>query len=393
MIEHGASLVVLPARIVDGHPIYSSASGHLVKALRANGIDAEFLDPPGDRAFELKKSAEVVTASAYVLGIASNASWDLIKRVFGARSERRISVTWFALDEEPDQRSEAWKVEGETSAVLKAIEWLRAQQDSKSPDRPAEAPKQVAQNSFPASGSDADLRDAHRRQQVAERRDSAQTLLATAQALVVGDVDEEARERAEGDARAAFGFFAASLDWAEDTAEEDEAHRLMDSAGEWVRRTFGCNLERSGTEYRQTCPVALAHNRLGFSIGGYATRICSLCGNDLSECEHEPGTAYMVPGGPEPLGWCRVCLNDTCEHRASKTYRVSVVATLRDVRTEEISLVHKPAQPEARILALSVTASDLRELLGNEFVPGIEVSCDRCLLQCGGLVKHGANSE
>jgi hypothetical protein len=388
----GTSIVVLPARIVGDRSVYSGASANLVKAMRANGIDAQFLDPPEDRAFELKKSGELVQAGAYVLGIASAASWDLIKRVLGMRSERRISVTWFPLEDGPDQKTEAWKVEGDTSAVLKAIEQWRARQGPESVGSPEES-KQPSRDSFPASGSDADLRDAYRRQQVAERRESAHGLLSSAQAIVAGDADAKALARAEEEARAALGFFASSLDWAEDSSEEDEAHRQMDVAGKWVRQTFGCNLKRSGTEYQQTCPVALAHNRLGFSVGGYATRICSLCGNDLSECQHESGTAYLVPGGPEPLGWCRVCLKDTCEHSASETYRVSVVGKLTDMRVEEISLVHKPAQPEARILAMSVTASDLRELLGDEFVPGIEVSCDRCLLPCGGLIKHHAPAE
>ena len=60
----------------------------------------------------------------------------------------------------------------------------------------------------------------------------------------------------------------------------------------------------------QTCPVALAHNRIGMSIGGTAKRLCSLCGDDLSECEHTPGTSYLVPGGVSSLGWCRVCLQE-----------------------------------------------------------------------------------
>ena len=35
---------------------------------------------------------------------------------------------------------------------------------------------------------------------------------------------------------------------------------------------------RFSTGYSQTCPVALAHNRIGMSIGGTARRLCSLCG-------------------------------------------------------------------------------------------------------------------
>ena len=88
-------------------------------------------------------------------------------------------------------------------------------------------------------------------------------------------VDPLLVERGEDDARAALTLFARSLDWAEDTDEEETAHQLMDEAGSWVRRTYGCQLSRSGTQYRQRCPVALAHNRIGMSVGGTAVRACA----------------------------------------------------------------------------------------------------------------------
>lgn len=240
---------------------------------------------------------------------------------------------------------------------------------------------------FEASGPDDDLRGAYRRQQVVTRRTRAQALLDDARTQVEA-VDGEDHEMAERQAREALGQLARSLDWAEDTDAEAEAHRLMDAAGAWVRQTFGCRLARSGTTYQQTCPVALAHNRIGFSIGGVATRTCSLCGGDFSECEHMPGTAYMVPGGAADLGWCRVCLKETCDHLESAQYRVSVVAIIREMNVDEVSLVGKPAHPEARLMAISVPVSDLKAALGVEFAPGMEVACDRCLQPCEGLIRH-----
>jgi hypothetical protein len=162
----------------------------------------------------------------------------------------------------------------------------------------------------------------------------------------------------------------------------------MDDAGYWVRTTFGCELGRVGGEYRQRCPVALAHNRIGLSVGGTAVRVCSICGGDLSECFHLPGTSYLVPGGSADLGWCRVCLKDTCDHSPAREYRVSVVGMITEMHVDEVSLVPKPANPECRIMEMSVPASDLIETLGDAFVPGSTVSCDRCLHQCDGLFKH-----
>ena len=162
----------------------------------------------------------------------------------------------------------------------------------------------------------------------------------------------------------------------------------MDQAGAWVRETFGCQLTRSGTRYSQTCPVALAHNRIGMSIGGTAKRLCSLCGDDLSECEHIPGTSYLVPGGVSSLGWCRVCLQEACEHTPDQNHRVSVVGIIKEMDLVEVSFVPKPAQPEARIMEMTIPVPELIEALGDTFVPGDEVSCDRCLRECGGLTKH-----
>ncbi len=212
-----------------------------------------------------------------------------------------------------------------------------------------------------ASGADDDLRQDHRRQQTAERRTAAQALLEEAQSTVASDQTAAGLKQAEKKARSALGLFAGSLDWAEGTEEEADAHRQMDEAGAWVRETFGCHLKRTGASYEQTCPVALAHNRIGFSIGGVAVRTCSLCGGDFSDCEHLPGTAYLVPGGAADLGWCRVCLKETCDHRSNEEYRVSVVAIVSELHVEEISLVGTPAIPEARLLTVSVPIADLQD--------------------------------
>jgi hypothetical protein len=97
----------------------------------------------------------------------------------------------------------------------------------------------------------------------------------------------------------------------------------------------------------------------------------------------------MVPGGPSALGWCRVCGEEDCEeHRPDRRYRVAVTSRIQDVEVDEISLVGKPAMPEARIFQRKIPISDLQAALGDRFAPGMEVSCDKCLSPCGGLTKH-----
>jgi hypothetical protein len=241
--------------------------------------------------------------------------------------------------------------------------------------------------SFTAAGSDADLLAAHRRQEIESRATRAVEHLTAAQVALSRKTPGS--EGAEREARTALAFFERSLDWAEDTELEAEVHQRMDDAGRWVCSTFGCHLDWDGTAYYETCPVAIAHNRLGLSIGGAARRICSLCGDDLSECEHQRGTAYMVPGGHVDLGWCRVCLSkEACDHDPNELFRVSVVSIITEMDIEEVSIVNKPAQPEARFTRVSIPLADLKEALGPEFEPGIPVNCDKCLLDCAGLRKH-----
>lgn len=244
---------------------------------------------------------------------------------------------------------------------------------------------------FDEAGSDDDLRAARIQRAVALKLDQGGELLASARERLAqaseGPSDLVAEAEASG--RAALATLASALNWAEDTESEDEAHEKLDEAGRWVRETFGCHIEQSGSNYWQTCPVALGHNRIGLSIGGVATRICSLCGGDLSECEHLPGAAYMVPGGPTDLGWCRVCLQkDGCEHKPDETYRVGVASIIVDIELTEVSLVGKPANPDARLTRVPIDASKLRDSLGPDFVLGMRVNCDKCLSPCTGLIRH-----
>jgi hypothetical protein len=242
---------------------------------------------------------------------------------------------------------------------------------------------------FPEDGTDDDLRDACLERQVTSRRERADELIATSKAIIDGEPNNSHWAAAERDARAALMEYASALNWAEDSPGEESAHINLDAAGRWVRQTFGCSLAQDGTRYRQECPVAVGHNRVGLSVGGVAKRICSLCGGDLSECEHQRGVAYLVPGGTEDLGWCRVCREkEKCDHQPDQQYRVGVVSMIMEMELFEVSLVSKPAHPDARIRSLDVPLAELERRLGSAFVPGMGVSCDRCLSPCGGLTRH-----
>jgi hypothetical protein len=64
-----------------------------------------------------------------------------------------------------------------------------------------------------------------------------------------------------------------------------------------------------------------------------------------------------------------------------------VISIVTEGTIEEISFVDRPAQPEARLVAMPLSVEGLQELLGPEFVPGMPVSCDQCLLDCPGFTR------
>lgn len=163
--------------------------------------------------------------------------------------------------------------------------------------------------------------------------------------------------------REALVTLRSAMDWLEDTEHFEAAHQLLDRAGHLARRAFpeGCVIPYRDGTYFMECPVALAHSRVGMSIGFVAREVeCSICNRDPDECDHITGRIY---GG-------RRC-----------------VRVVKDLDLLEISLVARPEQPDARIMSMSIDMSRMRDFLGDEFVPGVSVTCDRCLSSCDGVVR------
>lgn len=63
------------------------------------------------------------------------------------------------------------------------------------------------------------------------------------------------------------------------------------------------------------------------------------------------------------------------------------VHMITDADIVEFSLVGRPAQPDARILSVSVQMNELKQKFGKEFHPGVPVTCDMCLSPCGGIYR------
>jgi len=60
---------------------------------------------------------------------------------------------------------------------------------------------------------------------------------------------------------------------------------------------------------------------------------------------------------------------------------------LYGLRILDVAIVDRPANPDARFMTLPVSLSELRADLDPSFRPGDEVSSDRCLSACSGLVE------
>lgn len=167
---------------------------------------------------------------------------------------------------------------------------------------------------------------------------------------------------AEAKTRAALSVFRSAMNWLEDTEFFEEAHAALDEAGAFARSHFptGCALAFEDGTYWQECPAALAHNRVGLSPGYVVRKArCSTCALDPEDCDHIRGRLYDG----------QLCLRELVE-----------------LEILEVSLVARPAQPDARIERLSVDMAELQEFLG-EFTIGIRITCDNCLSSCTGVSR------
>lgn len=146
------------------------------------------------------------------------------------------------------------------------------------------------------------------------------------------------RRDVECHGRDALATLRRAMDWLEDLPEFEEAHQVPTSPGEYVRRTLGWELHREGREYKQRCPVALAHVRVGMSVAYVAReRHCLVCGKTRHGRPHIRGRLYTG----------QLCVS---------------VVTQADLL--EVSLVSRPVHLDARIEAMSVPHETLRADLG-----------------------------
>lgn len=159
----------------------------------------------------------------------------------------------------------------------------------------------------------------------------------------------------------ALATLRSATNWLEGSESFELAHKVLDQAGRARRVLFrrGCAFVFEDGAYHQRCPVALGHSRMGVSIGAIIEESeCSVCGLDPEDCIHISGRYYQ---GQE------------------------CVRVIKRFSLDHVAFVEQPDFPDARIMSFPVDIEDIRSILGEKFIPGMEVFCDRCLSSCDGV--------
>lgn len=186
--------------------------------------------------------------------------------------------------------------------------------------------------------------------------------------------------------RRGLGEFRDAMDWLEDTPEFEVAHWRLDEAGQWVRESYGCWLTYEDGRYQQRCPVALAHNRIGMSVGmKNVVRVCSVCGLEPRLCRHVRGKTYLA--ARLLVGeLCNLCQREQCDHVDGEMGDAQCWHLIVRFDADHIAFVRRPAMPTARITSIDMSNSELAKELGPRWSPGMPVSCDKCLRPCHGVI-------
>lgn len=197
------------------------------------------------------------------------------------------------------------------------------------------------------------------------------------------EIGPDTIRKAQPSVRAAERAAVRALNFLEDNALADAAHRGVHVASQLRRGLLGCPIEFRDGAYWTTCPFALAHVRVGFSAGITGSFVCSACGAAMEDCDHLPGaqTEHVKRGG---AGSCNICLEPACDHVDGQIYVVAVRPIGENFTAHEVSMVPRPMYPQARFTEIEVT-DDLDER-ARALARAGRLNCDECLGPCDGLL-------
>ena len=122
---HG--LTVLPRERRGDAGVYGPGNEALVKQLRANGVEAAYLDEPHRRRWLELLGGDVTPDLIFAVGtgILSSALWSavvaVLERVFGAKRKVRVNLVRQSRDERGALRNEWLEYEGPVEGLREAV--------------------------------------------------------------------------------------------------------------------------------------------------------------------------------------------------------------------------------------------------------------------------------
>jgi hypothetical protein len=155
-----------------------------------------------------------------------------------------------------------------------------------------------------------------------------------------------------------------------------------------VAGLFGCQAQRENDRWFDVCRLSLMHLRAGMSPGFTARRLCSLCNQDFTVCDHIPGATYPVVATRLANGSCNICGSaERCAHTPDATYPVLAHGIVREVDgLDEISTVARPRDPLARINAIEIPADAIASLPNHDAASAL-LHCESCIAPCKGFTS------
>jgi hypothetical protein len=156
---------------------------------------------------------------------------------------------------------------------------------------------------------------------------------------------------------------------------------------------FECQLkaDEEGV-YWDECAVSLAHRRLGFSVGMSHKVLCSVCHEDIDECEHLLGRTYPVVAARNAEGKCTACGRIECAHEPESTVSIYAQPVLSEPILREVTITPRPRDPLARLQAVEISTNLLIEKLGRN-PKGEVLRCMNCLEPCNGFTEAPSSIE
>lgn len=231
-----------------------------------------------------------------------------------------------------------------------------------------------------------DTKRSYFRQQIHEQRSAAWHRAQRTLGVTVG---QQQRAELEREAREALDASVTAFNFLEDEDLADAAHQHVHTVGEFVGQFFGCEAQYRDGRFWDVCPVTLMHLRIGMSPGFTGPRLCSVCGQDFSECPHVPGLAVTVLAEDRD-GRCSACSRPwpCSQHLPGTGVDVVPHGVIPEMNVHELSFVDRPREPRARIASLELPDELLRAQLGRLPKANEPLVCHQCQQPCQGLLTR-----